>query len=95
MAARSRSEVARANLVRLGLLKWAERTARREGVTLAELLSKSRVVEAARARRVVWSLMHGTLGLGVSELGRVFCVHHSTVVHALRVRERELLQKSA
>ena len=41
-------------------------------------------------RHEVWALLHGTLGLGFAELGRVFGVDHTTVMNGVAKRVARL-----
>lgn len=90
MAARSRSDVIRDNLDRLGLLDWAVQQARRERVTFEALVSTSRNKELSRARRAIISLVHGITGYGPSELARVFQMDRASICYSLAKRENEL-----
>ena len=68
----------------------AERIAREHVITVAGLLGRSHSATLARARRELWSLVRGSLGYSLPELGRLFDRDHSTILVAIRKREGEL-----
>lgn len=54
------------------------------------LLGRSRHATVTCARHEFWSLVHGTLAPSLPELGRMVERDHTTVMSALRKRERAL-----
>jgi chromosomal replication initiation ATPase DnaA len=80
-----------ARLERIGASGLAERTASEFGVTLGRVLQgKSRSRNVIRARHRLWSLLRHTLDLSYPEMEAVFEADHTTIVVAVRKREREL-----
>jgi chromosomal replication initiation ATPase DnaA len=81
----------RVRLDRLGARAVAERTAGEFGVTLEEVLAgESRSRSVARARHRLWCLIRHTLDLSYPEMERVFEADHTTILAAVKKREREL-----
>jgi chromosomal replication initiation ATPase DnaA len=78
------------NLAVLGALPLCTRIADAHGVTIEDLLGRSRSPRIVRARRELISVVHGTWALGVAETGRVFGLHHTTVMQLLKQRTREI-----
>jgi chromosomal replication initiation ATPase DnaA len=79
-------------LARIGAKALAERTAKEFGVPLAEVLEgESRARSVKRARHRLWCLVRHTLDLSYPEMERLFEADHTTILSAVRKRERELL----
>jgi chromosomal replication initiation ATPase DnaA len=75
----------------LGARALAQRTASEFGVALGTVLQgKSRSRSVIRARHRIWCLVRHTLDLSYPEMERLFEVDHTTIVVAVRKREREL-----
>jgi chromosomal replication initiation ATPase DnaA len=75
----------------LGARALAQRTASEFGVALGTVLQgKSRSRSVIRARHRIWCLIRHTLDLSYPEMERLFEVDHTTIVVAVRKREREL-----
>ena len=57
--------------------------ARKVGVSVSDMLSKSRKPEFVAARQVYWFYLR-SCGLGFSEIGRRFGWNHATVLHGVK-----------
>ena len=57
--------------------------ARKVGVSVADMLSRSRKPELVAARQVYWFYLRSK-GLGFSEIGRRFGWDHATVLHGVK-----------
>jgi chromosomal replication initiation ATPase DnaA len=80
-----------ARLERIGARGLAERTASEFGVALGKVLQgKCRSRSVIRARHRLWCLLRHTLDLSYPEMAQVFEADHTTIVVAVRKREREL-----
>lgn len=53
-------------------------------ITHEELYNKSRPKDYAEARMAVWAVAHGKYGYGLTELGRIYTKHHSTILSGIR-----------
>lgn len=65
-------------------LQIAIEIAREHGKTLAQVLSRSRRSELVLPRHQAWLRCQDELGLAYTEIGRLFCRDHTTVMHALK-----------
>jgi chromosomal replication initiation ATPase DnaA len=80
-----------ARLERLGARVLADRTASEFGVVLADILDGERRSRSiVRARHRLWCLLRHTLDLSYLEMEQVFEADHTTILNAVRKREREL-----
>lgn len=80
-------------LARRGLLGFATRVAEARHVPLERMLHGDRHKTAAAARREFWNVLRDTLGLSYPELGRLTGHDHTTVMHGVKVRQRELARE--
>lgn len=78
------------NLARVGCLTLATRLAREYRVTLPNMLGRSRMPNAVRARHRLWAIMRDTLALSYPEVASCFGTDHSTVLCGVRKRHAEL-----
>jgi chromosomal replication initiation ATPase DnaA len=78
-------------LEQLGARGVAVRTAAEFGVPLGRVLQgESRSRNVIRARHRVWCLLRHTLDVSYPEMAEIFEADHTTIVVAVRKREREL-----
>ena len=73
-----------------GALDVLARIARGYGVTVADVLSPSRLRSVARARSAFIGVLRHTLDLSYPEIGALMGQHHSTVMHAVARHERRV-----
>lgn len=72
------------NLRTIGLYDVVARHAREHHVTVAAMCSPRKTVSLHAARRAAWAELRATTKLSLTELGRLFGRHYSTVIHALK-----------
>lgn len=80
-------------LVRLGEMgarPLLDRVCLSHGVPVSAVVGRDRGPTVSRARHELWSLLHGTWGLGLAEIGRLVERDHTTIMCALREREAEI-----
>ncbi len=87
-----RFEQVRANLAIAGALDFAERFCLRCGVAFADVVGVARWANVVRVRHHLWMLVRNSLGLGVAETARIFCVDHTSVLHAEQKHTRTLME---
>jgi len=63
------------------------RVAQVHNVKLSEIKSHSRKHELVRVRAMAFNILYSKCGAKLSEIGRVFKRHHSTVIHGLKAHK--------
>lgn len=58
--------------------------AKRHGVTVKQIMGKSRLAEHVEARWAAMRIIHALYGDSSTRIGRLFNRDHTTVLHALR-----------
>lgn len=71
------------NLRTRNALDLTKDIAKSHGVEMRELLSRTRTQHVVRARHSVWRELHSR-GWAFIEIGRVFLMDHTTVMHAVK-----------
>lgn len=84
------TEAALERLTQLGARSLVFRVAREHAVLPSDVLGAVRWPRVVSARHELWSLLDGTYGLGPSELSRIVGVDRTTIMAALKNRERRL-----
>lgn len=78
-------------LDRVGFFEVATAVSLAGGVPLYDVLEmRSHEPEVVSVRHEIWSLLHGTLGLGYSTIARGLGCDHTTVSNGIKKRERRL-----
>jgi chromosomal replication initiation ATPase DnaA len=83
------------DLDRRDALELARSVAEKHGVTLADLLGRSRKARPTRARHELWSRLYDDAIPTLSALGRVFERDHTTIRAGVRKHARELTCKAS
>lgn len=78
-----------------GLLPHLWGIATLEGVTLADILSRSRMKSIVRARHACFWMIREGYGKSSTEVGKLFGVDHTTVLDGIRSHERRLEDERA
>lgn len=63
------------------------RVAEVHNIELSEIKSHSRKHELVRVRAMAFSILYSKYGAKLSEIGRIFKRHHSTVIHGLKTHQ--------
>ena len=77
----------------IGALGLAAKLAAEYHVPMAKVIGRDRHKTAAAARHHLWALIHGTLVMSYPEVAEIFGVDHTTVMAAIRKRERSHMQQ--
>lgn len=82
-------------LDRLGALRVATNICAAARIPLDEAMGEARWPDVVRVRHRIWTVLHDTLGLGWSEMRRLFEVDHTTIMAAVRKQHARLAAEHA
>ncbi len=83
-------DVARVKPVAASMREIAEEVARETGVTVDEMMGRSKLLRIVRARRTAWDRLHRTGRFTTPAIGRFFGRDHSTIVVGIKRHRRAL-----
>ncbi len=82
-------------LKRFGILRSVERIAKIYCVTAQDIVGRCRSTNIVAARHHAWAVIRWTLVMSYPEIGALFDVDYSSVMHGVRKYERSISKEAA